>query len=109
MRLKFLSAGKRPPKKLHHIRNALRTHSRIASGMAQPHQETNMTSYAVADGTKTRQVDEKTFLKNGWQRIVEVRSFCESPQLRNYLGSLWCKPEEIWKNPESLLDATLKV
>ena len=65
MSLKFLSAGKRPPKKFHHIRNALRTRSRIASGMAQPHQETSMTSYAVADGTKTRQVDEKAFLEKG--------------------------------------------
>ncbi|MGA8622461.1 MAG: hypothetical protein WB660_28560 [Candidatus Sulfotelmatobacter sp.] len=68
-----------------------------------------MTSNAVADGAEARQVDEKSLLKNGGQRIVEVGSFCESPQFLGDLGSLTCEAEEIRKNPESLLYAILKV
>ena len=68
-----------------------------------------MTSNAVANGAEARQVDEKTLLKNGGQRIVEVGSFCESPQFLGDLRSLRCEAEEIRKNPESLLDTILKV
>jgi hypothetical protein len=68
-----------------------------------------MASDAVADCAKARQVNEKPFLKNGGQRIVEVGSLCEPPQFLNDLRSLRCEPEEIWKNPESLPYATLKV
>src|ERR1700689_3076844 len=102
MRLKFLSARKRPSKELHNICNALRTHSRVARGSAKPHQETNVTANAVADGAKARQVDEKTLLENGGQRIVEIGSFRESPQFLVDLRSLRCEAEEIGKNPESL-------
>ena len=109
MRLKFFSARKRPSKELHNIRNTLGAHSRIARGTAQSHQETNVTANAVAGGAKARQVDEETLLKNGGQRIVEIGSFCESPQFLSDLGSLRCEPEEIWKNPESLLYALFKV
>jgi len=68
-----------------------------------------MTSNAVADGAKARQVNEKTLLKNGGERIVEVGSLCESPQFLCDLGSLRGEAEEIGKNPESLLYAILKV
>jgi hypothetical protein len=68
-----------------------------------------MTGNAIADCTKARQVDEKPFLKNGGQRIVEVGSFCESPQFLNDLGGFRCEAEEIWKNPESPLYAIRKV
>ena len=108
MRLKFFSAWKRPSKELHYIRNTLSTCGRIAGGTAKPHQETNVTANTVADGAKARQVDEKTLLKNGGQRIVKVSSFCESPKLLDDLGSLGCEPEEIGKNPESLLYAFFK-
>jgi hypothetical protein len=54
-------------------------------------------------------VDEKTLLKNGGQRIVEVGSLRESPQFLNNLGSLRCEAEEIGKNAESLLYAILEV
>jgi len=64
-----------------------------------------MTSNAVPDCAKARQVDEKTLFKNGWQRIVEVGSLCESPQFLNDLGSLSCEPEEVGENAESLLYA----
>src|SRR5579864_9545414 len=64
-RLKFLSAWKRPSKEFNNFLDTLRTHHRIASGAAKSHQETNMTSNAVADCAKARQVDEKTLLKNG--------------------------------------------
>ncbi len=76
--------------------------------MAQ-YQKTNVTSYTVPDCAKARQVDEKTLLKNGGQRIVEVRSLSEPPQFLSDLGSLRCEAEEIRKNPESLLYAILKV
>jgi hypothetical protein len=49
-------------------------------------------------------VDEKTFLENGGERIVEVSSLCESPQFVNDLGSLRCEAEEIGKNPKSFLN-----
>ena len=67
-----------------------------------------MTSNAVADCAKARQVDEKTLLKNGRQRIVEVGSLCESPQFLSDLGSLRCEEEEIGKNSESLLYSLLQ-
>jgi hypothetical protein len=68
-----------------------------------------VTSNAVADGTETRQVNKKTLLENGGQKIIEVGSFCESPQFLGDLGSLGCEAEEIRKNAESLLYAILKV
>jgi hypothetical protein len=68
-----------------------------------------MTTDAIANCAKAREVNEKTLLKNGGQRIVEVGSFCESPQFLSDLGSLRCEAEEIRKNPESLLYAILKV
>jgi hypothetical protein len=68
-----------------------------------------MTTDAIADCAKAREMNEKTLLKNGGERIVEVGSFCESPQFLSDLGSLRCEAEEIRKNPESLLYATLKV
>src|SRR5580704_8663309 len=64
-RLKFLPAWKRPSKELNNVCDTLRTHSRIASGAAKPHQETDVTGNAVADCAKAGQVDEKTLLKNG--------------------------------------------
>jgi hypothetical protein len=54
-------------------------------------------------------VDEKTLLENGGQRIVEVGSFCESPQFLGDLGCLRGEAEEIGKDSESLRYATLKV
>ena len=104
-----MSAWKGPSKEFDDICDTLCTHTRIASGTAKPNQETNMTSNAVADGAKARQVDEKALLKNGGQRIVEVGSLGESPQFLNYLGSLRCEAEEIGKDSESSLDAILKV
>jgi|HubBroStandDraft_3_1064219.scaffolds.fasta_scaffold650551_2 hypothetical protein len=104
MRLKFLSAGKRPLKELNDICNALCKHSRVASGTAKPQQKTSMTSNAVADGAEARQVDEKTLFKNGGQRIVQVGSLRESPQFLGDLGRVRCEAEEIGKDPESLLD-----
>src|SRR5580704_9098390 len=109
MRPKFFSAWKRPSQELHNICNILSTRGRIAGTAAKPHQETNVTANAVADGAKARQVDEEALLKNGGERIVEVGSFCESPKFLSNLGSLRCEAEEIRKNPESLLYATLKV
>ena len=68
-----------------------------------------MTSNAVADSAEARQVDEKSLLKNGGQRIVKVGSLCESPQCLGDLGSLRCEAEEIGKKPKSLLYSILKV
>jgi hypothetical protein len=68
-----------------------------------------MTSSAVADRAKARQVDEKAFLKDGGQRIVEVGSLCEPPQFLGDLGSFRRKAEEVGKHTESLLYAILKV
>jgi|SRR6185369_5839737 len=109
MRLKILSARKRPLKEFDNFRNTLRTHSRIASGTAKSYQETNMTGNAVADRAKARQVDEKALLENGGKRIVEVGSFRESPQFLSDLGCLRSEAEEIWKDPESPLYAIRKV
>jgi hypothetical protein len=66
-----------------------------------------MTSNAVADCAKARQVDEQTLLKNGGQRTIEVGSLCESPQFLNDLGSIRSEAEEIWENPESPLNTFL--
>jgi hypothetical protein len=66
-----------------------------------------MTTNAIPDCAKARQVDEKTLLKNGGQRIVEVGSLCESPQFLSDLGSLRSEAEEIWENPESPLNTFL--
>ena len=68
-----------------------------------------MTTNAVAHSAKARQVDEKTLLENGRQRIVEVGSFCESPQFPDDIGRFGCEAEKIGKNPQSLLDPILKV
>jgi hypothetical protein len=102
--LKFLSAWKGASKEFDNVRNALRTRRQIASGMAKSYQESYVTCDAVADRAKARQVDKKTFLKNGGQRIVEVGSFCESLQFlsdRSFRG----EAEEIGKNPKSSLTA----
>ena len=104
-----MSAWKGPSKEFNDICDTLNTHRLIASGMAKPHQETNMTSNAVADGAEAGQVDEKPLLKNGGQRIVEIGSLCESPQFLDNLGSFRCEAEKIGKNPEPLLYSTLKV
>jgi hypothetical protein len=107
MRLKFLSARKGPPKELDNVSNALRMRGRIASGKAQSHQETYMPGDAVTDRAKTREMDEKALLKNGGQRIIQVSSFCESPQFLSDLGSLRCEAKEIGKNPKSPLNTLL--
>ena len=62
-----------------------------------------MTSNAVADCAKAREMDEKTLFKDGRQRIVEIGSLRESPQFLSDLGRLRCKAKEIWQNPESRL------
>ena len=108
-RLKFLSAWKGASKEFDNVRNALRTRRQIASGMAKSYQESYVTCDAVADRAKARQVDKKTFLKNGGQRIVEVGSFCESPQFLSDLGSFGGEAEEIGKNPKSSLNALPQV
>jgi hypothetical protein len=94
---------------LNNVGNTLGTRSRIACRTAKSHQKTNMATNAIADSAKARQVDEKTLLENGRQRIVEVGSLCESPQILSNLGSRRCETEEIRKNPESLLYAIFKV
>jgi hypothetical protein len=68
-----------------------------------------MTTNAVADGAKARQVDEETLLKNGGERIVEVGGLCESPQFLSDLRSLRCEAKEIGKNPEPLLYSLLQI
>ncbi len=68
-----------------------------------------MTTDAIADCAKAREMNEKTLLKNGGQRIVEVGSFCESPQFLSDLGSLRREAEEIRKNPESVFYKIRKV
>jgi|ERR1700722_7071838 hypothetical protein len=109
MRLKFLPPWKRPLQELNNVGNTLRTHSRVASRTAQSYQKSNMTGNAVADGTKARQVDEKTLFKNGRQRIIQVGRLCKSPKLLDDLGSLRREAEKIGKNPEAFLYAILKV
>src|SRR5208283_2104233 len=107
--MKFLSAWKGPTKERHNVRHALRAHIRIASWTAKSHQETNMTSNAVANYAKARQVNEKPLLKDGGKRIVEIGSLCESPQFLSDLGSFRRKAKEVGKHTESLLYAILKV
>jgi len=105
--LKFLSAGKGPSKEFDNVRNALRKRGRIASGPAKSYKESYVTCNAIADCAKAREVDEKTLLKNGGQRIVEVGSFRESPQFLSDLRSLGSETEEIRKNPKSPLNTLL--
>jgi hypothetical protein len=98
--LEFLTAREWPPKEFNNVCDTLRTYGRVASGAAKSHQETNMTCDAVTDGAEAREVDEKTLLENGGQRIVEVGSFCESPQFLGDLGCLRGEAEEIGKDSE---------
>ena len=100
-KIEVLAARERPSKKLNNICNTLRKRRRIARRAAKSHQETNVTSNAVADCAKARQVDEKTLLEEGREGIVEVGSLCESPEFLSDFGSFRRKAEEIWKNPES--------
>jgi hypothetical protein len=67
-----------------------------------------VTTDAIADCAKAREVNEKTLLKNGGQRIVEVGSFGESPEFLSDLGNLRCEAEEIRKKPEPLLYSLLQ-
>jgi hypothetical protein len=85
----------------------LRTHSRIVSGTAKSYKETYVTCNAIADRAKAREVDEKTLLRNGGQRIVGVGRFRESPQFLSDLRSLGSETEEIRKNPKSPLNTLL--
>jgi hypothetical protein len=68
-----------------------------------------VTSNAIADGAEAGEVNEKTLLENGGQRIIEVGRLRKSPQFLGDLGSLGCEAEEIGKNPESFLYALLEV
>jgi hypothetical protein len=104
-----LAPWKRPSQEFNDVCKTLRADSRIASRTAKSHQEANVTSNAVTDGAKARQVDEKTLLKNRGKRIVEVGSLREPPEFLGDLGSLRREAEEIGKNPESLLYSILKV
>jgi hypothetical protein len=68
-----------------------------------------MTSNAITDCAKARQMNEKPLLKNGGQRVVEVGGLCESPEFLNNLGGFVRKAEEVGKYTESRLYAILKV
>lgn len=96
-------------KESYNVFNTLGTRGRVAGGAAESDQETNMASNAVADCTKARQVNEKTLLEDGGQRIIEIGSLRKPPQHFNDLGSFGCDAKEIRKNPESLPYAILKV
>jgi len=76
--------------------------------MAESDQKAYVTSNAVADGAKARQVNEKTLFEDGRQGIIEVGSLGKSPQFLNDFRSLRRKTEEIGNNPEPLLYAILK-
>jgi len=56
--------GLRPPQQFDYIPNAFSAGILIASRPTKPNQETGMAGDAVADCTKTRKIDEKSFLKN---------------------------------------------
>src|SRR5450432_2214946 len=109
MRLKLLSARKRPSKEGNDLCNRLRAGSWIPRGTAESQQETDVTTDAVADCAKARQVDEKAFLKDGGQRIIEVSGLGETPQFFGDLEGLGRKTEKIGKDPESLFYATRKI
>ena len=64
-RLKFLSAWKRPLQKLNYLCNALGAHGRVASRPAKSYQEADVSSDAVANCAKARQVDEETLFESG--------------------------------------------
>jgi hypothetical protein len=104
-----MSPRKRPSQELNSVCDTLRAHRGITGRMAKPNQKANMTSNAVADCAKARQVDEEALFKSGGERIIEVGSLCESPQFLSDLRSLRNEAEEIGQNPESRFYAILKV
>ena len=94
---------------LNDVRNTLRAHHGVAGGTAKSYQKADVTSNAVADCTKARQMYEEALFENGGQGIVEVSSFGEAPQFLSDFGSLRREAEKIGQNSEPLLDTILKV
>jgi hypothetical protein len=58
---------------------------------------------AIADWAETRQVDEKSFLKNRGQRIVEVGCLGNPPQFFSDLGGFGGEAEEVREDAEAIL------
>ena len=62
-----------------------------------------MARNAIADSAETRQVDEKSFLKNRGQGIVKVGCLGKPTQFFSDLGSFGGEAEEVRKDAEALL------
>src|ERR1700687_6476705 len=77
----------------------------VTSGTTKSYQEASVTDNAIADCAEARQMDEETFLKKGWQRIVEVGGLGKFPQFLSDLGSLGREAQKIWQHSASLGDA----
>jgi hypothetical protein len=58
---------------------------------------------AIADSAETRQVDEKSFLENRGQGIVEVGCLGKPPQFFSDLGSFGGEAEEVREDAEAIL------
>jgi hypothetical protein len=80
----------------------------VAGWPTESDKETHMASDAIADRAKTGKINEKPFLKNGWEGVVQVGDLRKSPELLCDLGSFGRKLEEIRKDPETLADPTFQ-
>jgi hypothetical protein len=65
-----------------------------------------MAGDAIADGAKARKMYEKPLFENRWKGIVQVGDLRKSPEFLRDLRCFGRKPEEIWKDAETLADST---
>jgi hypothetical protein len=79
----------------------------VASRPTKSNQETGVAGDAVAHCTKSRKIDEKSFLKNEGKRVIEIGRLSKSPEFFGYLGSLGLQPKEIRKHTKALIDVPL--
>jgi len=85
--------------------NALSTGTFVTRRATKSCQEACMTGNAIADGTKAREINEETFLKERWQGTVEVGGLGKSPQFLSDLRSFGREAEKIRKHSKSFADA----
>src|SRR5271168_3876092 len=96
--MQFRTAWKGPPQQFDDVRNVFSPSVLIACGPPKPNQETGVASDAVADCTKARKKDEKPFLKNRGERVVEIGCLGKPPQFFGDLGSLRRELEKVRKH-----------
>jgi hypothetical protein len=62
----------------------------------------------IAHFAEAREVDKKSFLKEGWDGAVQIGGLCEYPQFVHDEGSIRSGPEKIGHQPEARGDLLFK-